>query len=324
MTKRPGNLETVRLTLELLRRIPRNRKVTASELHAQVVNEGFKRDLRTVQRQLKLLSEYYDIELDERSMPYGYRWKERAVGLSVPTLNEHESLLLMLAEQHLKNLLPVSVTKAMAGFFEQASRTLDALTGEKKGGAWLSKVRVVSETQPLIAPKVSEEVFTAVSQALYEDRWLDIEYVNSEGKRLSKTIMPLALAQQGVRLYLVCRFEGYIKDLTLVLHRISAAQVSTRGFNRPEDFDLDTYAADGQFGWGEGERIRLTFLINKVLGYVLLESPLSGDQKVRDVGDQYEISATVVDSGLLRRWLQSFGDDVCDIRTERCSDGLPN
>jgi len=91
-----------------------------------------------------------------------------------------------------------------------------------------------------------------------------------------------------------------------------------------EDFDLDTYAADGQFGWGEGERIRLTFFINKVPGYILLESPLSDDQKVRDVGDQYEISATVVDSGLLRRWLQSFGDEVCDIRTERCSDGLPN
>ena len=50
MAKRSDTLETVLLAIELLRRIPRGRKVTASELHRQLKDAGFDRDLRTVQR----------------------------------------------------------------------------------------------------------------------------------------------------------------------------------------------------------------------------------------------------------------------------------
>jgi predicted DNA-binding transcriptional regulator YafY len=316
MTKRPDNMETVRLALELLDRIPRNRKVTASELREQLANEGYSRDLRTIQRQLELLTEHYEIERDDSSKPYGYRWKERAVGLSVPALSAQESLLLILARQHLSKLLPDSVMKSMAGFFDQADRMLDPLTGEPKGRAWLSKVRVVSETQPLLPPTIREGVFEEISQALYEDRWLDIEYVNSMGECRSGSFMPLGLGQQGVRLYLVGRFAGSEKDRIMALHRFTSVKASTLPFDRPKNFDLQKYAEDAKFGWGEGERIRLTFLIDKGAGQHLLESPLSTDQEVSEVGDQLEISATVVDSFQLRRWLLSFGDEIRDVRKE--------
>jgi hypothetical protein len=46
------------------------------------------RDLSTVQRQLEMLTEHYDIERDDRSKPYGYRWKESAKGLSLPVMTE--------------------------------------------------------------------------------------------------------------------------------------------------------------------------------------------------------------------------------------------
>ena len=49
-------MEAVLFTLELLRRIPRNRKVTAAQLREQLCAAGFDRDLRTVQRQLEALS----------------------------------------------------------------------------------------------------------------------------------------------------------------------------------------------------------------------------------------------------------------------------
>ena len=67
MAKRPDTKETVLLALELLRRIPRNRKVSTSELLAQLKDAGIERDLRTIQRQLEMLSEHFDIERDERS-----------------------------------------------------------------------------------------------------------------------------------------------------------------------------------------------------------------------------------------------------------------
>jgi len=45
--------------------------------------------------------------------------------------------------------------------------------------------------------------------------------------------------------------------------------------------------------------------------------PLSRDQKVREIDDQYEITATVVDSAVLDRWLLSFGDEVSMVRRLR-------
>ena len=62
MPKRPDSLETLQLSLQLLRRIPKGRTVKASELHEQILDLGFDRDLRTIQRLLETLSESFDIE----------------------------------------------------------------------------------------------------------------------------------------------------------------------------------------------------------------------------------------------------------------------
>ncbi|MDP2771333.1 MAG: WYL domain-containing protein, partial [Giesbergeria sp.] len=64
MAQRPDTLETALLMVELLRRIPRGRKITARELHQQLKDAGFERDLRSIQRQLETLSEHFDIERD--------------------------------------------------------------------------------------------------------------------------------------------------------------------------------------------------------------------------------------------------------------------
>src|SRR5471030_265030 len=103
MPKRPDSFETVRIVLELLKRIPRKTKVSAAQLHAQLRGAGLERDVRSIQRQLEAITEHFDIERDDQHKPYGYRWKERAEGLSLPGLNKQESLLLTLAEQHLRN-----------------------------------------------------------------------------------------------------------------------------------------------------------------------------------------------------------------------------
>ncbi|MCY0854026.1 helix-turn-helix transcriptional regulator [Cupriavidus sp. D39] len=316
MAKRPDTLETVLLALELLRRIPRNRKVSATELHDQLTNAGLSRDRRTIQRQLEMLSEHFEIERDDRSKPYGYRWKDRASGLSLPVLNEQESLMLALAEQHLRHLLPASLMKSMDGFFQQARTNLTSPANGKRAQEreWLSKVRVVSTTQPLLPPKIKPGVFEAVSNALYRNLWLKLDYKNAAGGRKTANVMPLGLAQQGARLYLVCRYEGYYNERSLALHRVVSAEASTQTFERPKDFDLQKYDADGRFGFGDGKRIHLTFCVDKDAGLHVLESPLSADQQVREIGDQFEISATVVETAQLEWWLRGFGDQVTDIR----------
>ena len=236
MPRRPDNHETLHLCLELLKRIPRQRKIDSRELQIQLKEAGYERDIRTIQRQLESLCQHFDIERDDSSRPYGYRWKESAPGLSLPGLTEQESLLMILAEQHLHHQLPASLMKSLQGFFEQARRNLSPVhSGEAVARAreWLSKVRVVSTTLPMLPPKIKPEVFEQVSQALYNNCWLDITYTNALKKRTQAQVMPLGLAQQGVRMFMPCQFEGYDNIRNLALHRIQAATCTNVRFQRP-------------------------------------------------------------------------------------------
>lgn len=311
MGRRASATETVQLALELLKRIPRGRKVTAGELHEQLAAAGVTRDLRTIQRQLKLLVNHFDLELDNRSKPHGYRWKPRAQGISVPALSAQESLLLRLAELHLKHFLPPAVLTSMAPFFAQARGTLGNARQERE---WLRKVRVVATSQPLLPPKIDPNILANVTTALFENRWLDVDYANAQGRRRRADVMPLGLAQQGQRLYLVGRFQGFDDDRILALHRLKSARATTLPFERPLDFDLERYDAEGRFGFGDGRRVRLSFSIAKTAGRHLAETPLSIDQRMVDRGDFFRVTATVVRTAILDWWLRGFGEDVWDVR----------
>lgn len=310
MGKHPDIGEKALLAVELLRRIPRRRKITAAELHLQLRDAGIERDLRTIQRQLGALSAHFRLDRDDRSKPYGYSWPEGSKGLAVPDLTPQESLFLRLAEEHLRNLLPARLMRSMNGLFSQARRNLDAAGPASLDREWPGKVRVVATSQPLLPPTIAPGVFEVTCDALYANLWLHIDYRNSAGRRAPAEVMPLGLAQQGQGLYLVCRYKGYNDDRMIALHRLLSARASTLAFERPKDFDLQRFDEEGRFGFGEGSKVRLTFRIDKAEGAHLLETPLSADQKVRELRDAYEVSATVVDSALLEWWLRGFGDAV--------------
>lgn len=313
MARNRESMETVHLTIELLHRIPRDRKITAPELQRQLAAAGYERDLRSIQRHLKQITEHFDVECDDRGKPYGYRWKEKAKGLSLPGMNRHESLLLTLAEQHLRHLLPARLVASMDAYFQQARSNLQNVGKAKLEKEWLKKVRVVSVSQPLLPPAIDSAIFSQISHALYYNLWLKIVYRNAAGKETEARVMPLGLAQQGVHLYLVCRFDGYDNERSLALHRFFSAEAGTMAFKRPADFDLAKYDDDGRFGFGDGQRIKLSFCITKEAGYHLLEARLSSDQEIDEYDDFYQVRATVVDSAVLDRWLLGFGADVTKI-----------
>lgn len=314
MTKRSSSKDTITLAFELLKRIPRSYKITALELHKQLKNIGIDRDIRTIQRNLEMLCDHFEIIRDDRSKPYGYSWKKLSKGFSLAQLNSQESLLLSLAEEYLLNLLPANLLSTLSGFFDEARYNLNPTSMNAKERGWLKKVRVVSETQPLLPPKIKSDVFEKISEALYHDRLLNLSYHNNKQEQRNALVMPLGLAQQGARLYLVCRFDGYDNERTLALHRIQIASISTFGFECPKNFKLSQYDADGRFGFGEGVLCKLLFNISKKEGFHLLETPLSDDQNIDEFVDYYQVSATVINSKLLDKWLKGFGEQVWGIK----------
>jgi predicted DNA-binding transcriptional regulator YafY len=206
--------------------------------------------------------------------------------------------------------------KSLEGFFAQARSNLSAQspTSAKLEQEWLSKVAVISATQPRVPPTIRPGVFEQVSDALYANRRLQLQYIHTDGKSSAWEVMPLALAQQGPRLYLVCRFPRCTDERTLAMHRIESAKALAETFERPKDFDLKQYDDDGRFAFGEGRQIRLSFLIDKELAVYLRESPLSLDQVMSEVRGKFKIMATVVDSKMLERWLLGFGGHVTEVR----------
>ena len=316
MPDRANTQETTTMALEILRRIPRSRMVTAKEIHEQLSAAGYDRDLRTIQRTMEMLSMNFDIIRDERSKPYGYRWSDKAIGISIPNLSEQESLILALAEEYLKNLLPAEVLQSMDGFFKQARYNLDYDNATSRESAWENKVKIVSTSQRLLPPKVEPGVYEAVSKGLYHNKWLNIEYQNAKDVMNNIEVMPLGLAQQGPRLYLVCRYKGFNNERSLALHRMKSASVSTIGFTPPHDFELQQYDDDGRFGFGYGDKVGITFKISNEAGYHLNETPLSEDQEITHHGDYYLVKATTIDSLHLKWWLRTFGDEVWDIEKD--------
>ena len=119
MPKRPSGIDSTLFLLEILRRIPKKPyRLTTSEIFESMKKAGFEKDKRSIQRALKTLSEHFDdLECDDRDNEYAYCWLERSVGISVPMLNEQQALILKLAEQQLKYLLPANIMSSMDPFF---------------------------------------------------------------------------------------------------------------------------------------------------------------------------------------------------------------
>lgn len=310
MPTRPEALDTALIYLEILRRIPKNHKTTAQDIHRQLADIGIERDERSIQRYLEKLADRFcdHIDIDASNKPYGYKWKHGSKGLAIPTLGSEESLLLKLAAEHLRYLLPANIMATLAPFFAQADYRLAHGDKHKRGHEWLGKVCTVPTSQPLIPAAIDSAIFREVSQALFDNRWLDIDYQNQNGERKTHRVMPLALAQQGPSLYLVARHEHYDNERHFALHRMQSGKCSTMGFTRPAGFNLDKHLADGRFGFGEGKRITLTFTITKTAGFHLTETPLSADQRIlEESASHYRIQATVTDSAMLDWWLAKFG-----------------
>ncbi len=199
-------------------------------------------------------------------------------------------------------------------FFCPGTRNLDGQSpNERLARQWSSKVRVVWLPASLCClRRLLRGVLEEVSEALTRTAgWSWITKMRPGCAKAVKVHAPWIGPKQGPRLYLVCRYEGFDNERSLALHRIRKAQASTLGFERPRNFDFQRYDDDGRFGFGKGERVRLTFEVERDAGFHLRETPLSHDQQVEDLADDWlRITATVVDSAMLHWWLRGFGAAV--------------
>jgi len=305
--------DTFARLVELLRSIPRSEKIGTPELEKRLKSKGFKVYPRMVQRDLQYLQRHFALECDERSRPFGWRWRNESHAVSLAGMTPAQALSFHLAETYLREVMPGLVLDELRPYLVEAKRTLGDLSLPSPLGRWPARIRVLHPEMPLVAPKVLPAVHRCVTEALLLGHQLVLTYRSaSRGKLADHRVHPLALIQHGRVLYVVARFYEYDEPKMIALHRVAKAKVLEEDAVPPKGFTLEGWLAKGSMGFGgPGTPIDVTLEFSEGAGRHLLESPLSEPQQVEDLGDRrHRITATVQNTERLRWWLLGFGGRV--------------
>ena len=310
---------TLKFVLDLLALIPAAPRVLdAQTLTKQLEDRGHIKDQRTVQRTLKDIQEHYPtLECRDGSKPFGWSWSAKALPISVPAMSLDQAIVLTLAERVLPGSLPGNVQRAITPYFNAAHATLKREVSSSKAAKWPKKVAFSSSTFALKPMQIDSNRMSTITQAIIEERWLDIRYRNANDEVTKSRVKPLGLILEGPRNYLVAQFERFDTPTnpprTLALSRIEMANITDESFVYPSDFSLDEFVASQPTGWGTGKQIRVTLAVLPFLGRILSESPMGEDQIVtrgNEPDDDWTVVATVPESERLVWWLLSFGAGV--------------
>ena len=295
------------LMLKMIPRYPR--KVDAATIEKRLADQGYNIHRRTIQRDLMSLSSIFQIVCDDKHKPYGWSWAKDAAVFDLPNMDPHTALSFRLVDNFLSSMIPQSTLRALYPHFKRAKTVLETLpdAGLKE---WPGKVRIIPQGQPLIPAQVKPEVLEVVYDALLQKRQFHVTYKRrGEKKTKSYEVNPLGLVFRGGIVYLVCTVWKYEDPIQLALHRVTRATLLDSPSRIPKGFDLDEYIKAGEFSFRLSDKpIKLKARFHKDAAIHLYETPLSEDQKItKEKDDWVTISATVMDSLLLRGWLRSFG-----------------
>jgi predicted DNA-binding transcriptional regulator YafY len=296
----------------MLRLIPRfPHRVDTTKLQYELSKAGHDINLRTIQRDLNKLSDVLPLTGDE-AKPQGWSWVADAKQIDLPALDPQAALTFKLVESHMQQLLPASTLNYLQPWFHTANGVLDQ---HGNGLAhWPDKIRVLPRGLPQKAPDIAPAVAAAVYQAVLLERQLQITYPgkNEQAETRSHTVHPLALVVRDRVVYLICVFDGYSDTRQLAMHRILSAEMLIETSQRPEQFSIDAYIAEGEFGVVlNPQPIQLEAEFFRHVATYLRESPIADDQVIEDVDkENVLLRATVPDTLELRLWLKSFGDEV--------------
>lgn len=311
--------DTALRQINMLQLIPREpRKISTQELVAGLVEAGFKEvTLRTVQRDLIALSNYFPIVSGDGEKPFGWSWMKDAPASGLQALDPQTALTLKLAQNHLTLELPTATLDYLSPYFKAADNLLTDLGGQL--ASWPNKVRVLPRGQPLLPPVIDPEVQRIVYQALMENCRAEVVYRKpAEVKEQIFEISPLGLVVRNQVVNIVCAIgETAMKPYQLLLHRIQKAQLLDKPAREIKGFSLDEYIQKGGFGLPTGRKVRLEAIFTHQAGRHLLETPLNEDQESEILPDgQIRIIATVMETEELHMWLRSFGDGAVAISME--------
>lgn len=306
--------------LLILQMLPREEEggITVEEIQRRLWNDhGMEVSERNIQRDLRSFQGTDDnagfpISCDEDvPKPWRWSWYGREL-LGIPRMGRHTALTFQMVKDLLEPLLPAETIAYMRPNFDAAEEVLRK-TSAKRAGSWRNKIRVVPRSIRLIPPALASGVLETVSQALLDEKQIEMSYrpvsQQATGTK-SYPVHPYALIQRDGLVELVGRIDGDNKTRRWALHRAKSIQQLDAPSNVPRYFNIDQFIQK-DLGFPEsGEEISLEIWIHESAKNHVLETKLSKDQQISEATDGLIVKATVNETVELKWWLRGLGDRV--------------
>lgn len=304
-----------RLMLQMIPRFPK--KIAVKEIMERLNADGCSRvSERNVQRDLDKLSRKLPITCDDRK-PKGWSWTEEAM-IDIPGMDPQTALTFRLVERFMLQMLPPSCLKFMEPHFKAADKVL-AETNWDSLNMWPEKLMVLTRSQPLLSPKISQDVLDVVYESLFTQNRFKATYLPRGKDPKEYEVNPLGLVFVDSILYLVCTLWDYDDTKQLALHRFTSVERLDKPLRSPQGFSLSEYVSRHEFEYPlPNGAFKLEASFDADACYHLHETPLSEDQSITTSKDgRMLIKATVSDTQQLRWWLLGFGNNVEVLRPKK-------
>lgn len=297
----------------MLRLIPKApRTISTPELLHKLNDAGYIVDLRTVQRDLNMLSSshLFPISSTENTKPLCWFWPEGFNRVQLPMMSSDEALTFKLVETFLEPLLPPAIRSHMEEYFQLADNTLKA----SPLACWIDKVRIIPNGLSLLPAEIDAAVLPVIYEALLKDHRFVTTYQGRESEAKTYEVNPLGLVFRNNLIYLVATVGDYSDIKQFALHRFQHAELNPKKVTIPTGFTLDGYIAQGEFDYPVTDSQQDITLKIKITGYMrkhLIETPLSIEQHITELDDDmYLLEAVVKDTEQLRWWIRSFSTNI--------------
>lgn len=301
--------------LQLIPRFPRT--INAGDLQTALADQGFKINMRSIQRDLEKLSAYFPLIADESVRPFAWSFDAGAAARIFPMLDMPAAVTFELARAYLQPVLPPKVLAHLEPHFKDAQRVL-----KRNGSAlahWPEKIRVISRGLDSKRPALDADVLESVTQALMDGQQCQVEYF---GRRWAKTelitVHPLGLVFRDPNTYLIATVEGREHVRQLALHRMKSVTITGALVDTPKDFNLDAFIDSGEMHILHSEQpIELKLRCDKPQLAHLMEAPIGEDQTINDISEnEFTLTVTIADSQNLRWWLLAHAAHLEIIKPE--------
>ena len=185
--------------------------ITTNELLSRIQNDGFKGNIRTLQRDLESLSTSNHIGRDESQR--SHQWcRYKGVNRAAFEMSASTALVLSMAEKHLHHLLPVNLQHNMSGFFTQANKMINSNPRMK---LWTHSIASVHPGFQPLAPNIRDDILQIIEKGIIENKKVEISYrPRPPNVEKNYIINPLALVTRANIIYLIATLsDSYLSDI---------------------------------------------------------------------------------------------------------------